>query len=561
MRTLLVLAGAIAVLLTSAVTASAGIWTPVSSGTTETITALDHRADKTVFGTANGKIFTLAGGQRATFPGLAIIDLKLNPPGTIAVAVLTGGKVARSADGGTTWGAATQLQTYNSTQDCSSLDGPFPLTNLAEDPTAVAWANDTTAYLSNNLRGSLHRTVNGGGAWSEFSRAASGLCKLDGGSSPITDIAPVVGSDSVFFIKQGFGGTFFTSDALVSSASTRGESVNCFDKKPSLAVDTANSSRLIAGDRCTGTLSLQYSEDSASNFIRPQVVPTTPVNGVYDVAFTGGTAIWVGNGGDIFTSIDGRNAYVQRADGVNATRDWRAVSAYSATNAAAAGVGGALVTSTAASTIPDLIAPAGTITGSVQATAGQPTTYTANVADNAGGSGIDPASFQWTATGVPPATGNPAAITFPSAGFYTLKVAFKDLAGNAAEATLSVTVKGATPGTGGSTRVTRTVQVPGGSITLGAPKACVAPGGSFTATLAFKKSRKKGTKKVKVTKVEFYIDKKKVKTDKKAPFRQTLTVRNLKAGTKHTLKARATIKVRRGKSPKKSVSASFSVCA
>ena len=87
------------------------------------------------------------------------------------------------------------------------------------------------------------------------------------------------------------------------------------------------------------------------------------------------------------------------------------------------------------------------------------------------------------------------------------------------------------------------------------------PSGSFTATLAFKQSTRKGTKKVKVTKVEFYIDKTRVKTDKKAPFRQTLTVRNLAAGSRHTLKARATIKVRKGKSPKKSVSTTFSVCA
>ena len=109
--------------------------------------------------------------------------------------------------------------------------------------------------------------------------------------------------------------------------------------------------------------------------------------------------------------------------------------------------------------------------------------------------------------------------------------------------------------------VTRTVQVPGGSITLGVPRACVPPGGSFTATLAFRRSTKKGAKKVKVTQVVFSIDGTKVKTDAKAPFRQTLTVKKLKAGTTHTLSARATIKVRKGRSPKKSVSATFSVCA
>jgi len=75
-----------------------------------------------------------------------------------------------------------------------------------------------------------------------------------------------------------------------------------------------------------------------------------------------------------------------------------------------------------------------------------------------------------------------------------------------------------------------------------------------------KKSTKKGAKKVKVTKVVFSIDGKTVKTDRVAPFKQRLTVKSFVAGSKHKLKARATIKVRRGKSPTKSVSASFGVC-
>ena len=124
----------------------------------------------------------------------------------------------------------------------------------------------------------------------------------------------------------------------------------------------------------------------------------------------------VGDGGAILISPDGLKAYFQPADGTEATTGWRAVDKFDANNAAVGGAGGKLVVSTQANTIPDLIAPAGTITGPIEATAGQPATYTANVSDNAGGSGIDPASFQWSATGIPTATGNPAAITFPSAG-------------------------------------------------------------------------------------------------------------------------------------------------
>src|SRR6185295_7923238 len=101
----------------------------------------------------------------------------------------------------------------------------------------------------------------------------------------------------------------------------------------------------------------------------------------------------VGDGGVILTSPDGIKAYFQPADGSEATTGWRAVDKFDANNAAVVGAGGKLVTSTQASTIPDLIAPAGTISGPVEATAGQAATYTANVTDNAGGSGIDPAAF------------------------------------------------------------------------------------------------------------------------------------------------------------------------
>lgn len=234
-------------------------------------------------------------------------------------------------------------------------------------------------------------------------------------------------------------------------------------------------------------------------------------------------------------------------------------------NTSVVGAGGKIVTSTQASAMPDLIAPAGTISGPVNVTAGQAVTYTANVADNAGGSGIDPAAFQWSATGLPSATGNPVTLTFPSAGLYTLRVGFKDLSGNTGEATLTVSAGApaiaASPPAPRSTSVTTTKKVSGVSIQLTRPRACMKAGGSFTATLSFKRSKKKGSKKVKITRVEFYIDKKRVKTDKKDPFRQRLTVRKLKAGSKHELRARAWIKVSKGKkTPKKSITTSFSVC-
>lgn len=331
---------------------AASIWTPIASGTTETITAVSHRADRTVFGTANGKIFTLAGGQRASFPGDSVVDLEVNPSGTAAIAILGSGKAVRSPDGGTTWNAPVQLQTYNFATCQSSPAGAVGLANLPSAPTAVAWTSDSGALITSNTPGSVLRTANAGGSWSEISRQANQTCVLKTGE-PLTDVAPIVGSSSVYFISKAFGNTYFSSDALASTPSDRGESVNCFDQKPSLAVDSADGTRLAAGDGCDGGLSLQYSEDGGTTFNRPERRPeTAPVTGINDVAFVGGTIVWAGKGGDVFTSLDGRTAYAQQVEGPDATRDWRSVSGYSASNFAIAGTGGALYVTSAGSSIP-----------------------------------------------------------------------------------------------------------------------------------------------------------------------------------------------------------------
>ena len=563
MRSFLVAIATAVVLLSSSATAWAGIWTPVASNTTQDITAVDYRAvDQLYYATSNGKILK-NGVEQLSVPGVTFTGIELNPAGTAGLATANNGTLYRY--NGATWSLVSLANTTRN-HLCPGSGGPFAQTSTpAGNLTGVSWKDDTTAYVSSVDRGVVLKSVNGGVAWSDVSRRSDGTCFADGGSSPFTDVATVKGTDQVYVVTDSFGARRFSADGFAGPAAVRNStSVNCFDVPMKIAVDQDSPNRNFMVGRCGGGLAFGFSSDGGVSYDISLEYPNgsgSSITGLYDVALAGGTAITVGDGGVILISPDGLKAYFQPADGAEATTGWRAVDKFDANHAAVVGAGGKLVVSTQASTIPDLIAPAGTITGPVTATAGQPTTYTANVADNAGGSGIDPAAFQWSAPGVPTAAGNPAAITFPSAGSYTLKVTFKDLAGNAAEATLAVTVAAATPAPPRSTTVTRTVLVPGGSITLRAPRACVRAGGSFTATLSFKKSKKKGTKKVKVTKVEFYIDKKRVKTDRKAPFRQTLTVRNLKAGSKHTLRARATIKVKRGKSPKKSVSTTFSVCA
>lgn len=107
--------------------------------------------------------------------------------------------------------------------------------------------------------------------------------------------------------------------------------------------------------------------------------------------------------------------------------------------------------------------------------------------------------------------------------------------------------------------VSATVQ--GGKITFSVPRSCVKKGKTFSVTLGFKKQKKKGVNFVKVTKVEFSVNGQKKKTDKKAPFRQTLRVKaGAKSKSKVTVRARAFIKVKKGKQPKKSLKTTITVC-
>lgn len=108
---------------------------------------------------------------------------------------------------------------------------------------------------------------------------------------------------------------------------------------------------------------------------------------------------------------------------------------------------------------------------------------------------------------------------------------------------------------------TRTTTVAGGTVALGpAPPACVPVGGSFSAVLAFADSRGKGSAVVRVDHVDFFVDGERTTTDRRPPFGRRLTVRGLATQASHTFRARATMRVRRGKRPTKSISTTVAVC-
>ncbi len=80
--------------------------------------------------------------------------------------------------------------------------------------------------------------------------------------------------------------------------------------------------------------------------------------------------------------------------------------------------------------------------------------------------------------------------------------------------------------------------------------------------LTWKKQKKKGNVFVKVSRTDFYVGAKRSKIDRKAPFTQTLkrALASAKPGSSVTVRARAFIKVKKGKSPKKSIRATIKVC-
>ena len=108
-------------------------------------------------------------------------------------------------------------------------------------------------------------------------------------------------------------------------------------------------------------------------------------------------------------------------------------------------------------------------------------------------------------------------------------------------------------------RVTTTSN--GATISLGLPRGCIPAGRPFIATLTWRKQRRKGNKFVKITRTDFYIGTRRLKIDRRAPFRQTLRIPNPRRGQTYRFRARAFIKVRRGRSPKKSIVSTLRVCS
>ena len=421
--------------------ASAGIWTPTDSGTTDEITAIDYRAEAIRYVTSSGKIYKKVGSAAGTVElaaaGRQFFDIAMSPDGTKGLAAADSGKLFRFD--GTSWtevSLANSTYDYGGTSPCSSPvaepdpQDAAPTTNLL----AVAWSSNTVAWVATGAEGQVLKSVNGGMGWTEASRKPDRTCRID---RDVTDIVPLPGSDQdIYFVDSYFAGLWRTTDQLASSAQRRNELVNCTGLMRG-AVDPGSTNRFSAAGPCSGSTHWGFTSDAGTtrNF--------TDSGGskLRDIAGQAGVFIAVGDAGQIEQTFDGDTVFGQPADGALATKDWRAVDFLDAKNAVVAGIGGAMVMSDRANEMPDVVAPTVAITGPATAVAGTPTNYTANATDNAGGVGIDPGGYQWTGNGLAPTTAATATYTFPSAGTYAVRVKARDLRGNVSEeAMLTVTV-------------------------------------------------------------------------------------------------------------------------
>ena len=545
--------GVVVALLAVPGTASAAgqqqIWSSYPSGVTAgDITGVDLRAADDVWYVTDPDDFDAGGGQvfrngnvNTNAPGVRFTDIALNPSGTVGLAVGRGGELWRSTGAG----PFSDQGAIATRASCGGAVVP------AGDLHAIVWQDDSVVYVVGQ-DGTVLRSQNAGQAWAEVNKSVPG-CVTNVGASDFTDVA-----------LSGTTLTLVTEDGKVARAQTpfaSGSVVTDAAACAGAAVVATDGAKTIVARACEGGSpeSLRTSADGSETFARPtrRSPDTTSDNGLHDAAWGGGVGIAVGNANRVFLLPDTGNAYVSNPGTGLIGVDWNAADKVGKDLAAIGGDNGKLAVTAQASRLPDLVGPSGTISGPDTVTVGQTATFTADVADDGSphALGIDPDGFEWTGSGFAMAKGSPAQVLATLTGVRTLKVTFRDKAGNIGEATKQVTVLEAPstptqPGPGPGAQVppaaakkgVKVTTLQGATLTLTGPSKCVKPKGTFTAKLTAKKAS--GTSRfVSVARVGFSITNGKTKTDTKAPFTKTL-----KLGTKSTtLRAKVRLRLKQGK--------------
>jgi hypothetical protein len=423
--------------------ASAGIWTEIPSNTTEEITAIEYRGgDQFWFTTGSGKIYRRVAGTfqlEQTVPATVFRDIEFDDAGNIGMAVGTNGAYWRTTDGGNNWSNTVTLPNsghQTDETDCDTPQAPGDLDSVRIDGIGRAWIAGSGSQI-------WRSTGTGAALGTGWVGANGNDATCDLVPRDIDAMVFVPGSPAGYFIARSFGQVFFSSDATSTSASEKpGDAGNGYQFLRRAVGDPSNTNRMWAVTPGNGGTSyVKRTIDGWSTTADWNIAndDKRSFTNAYDIDYAGGTVLAAGEAGMVLHSTDGETFFYDDADGIIATQNWRAVSLADGVNGAIGGTNGKLAITTAANVMPDITKPTGTISGPASANAGQRVTFTLNAADT-GGSGLNPASYSWTSAGLPDQGGQSVAYTFPSAGFYTVRVTFADNAGNTAEATKSITI-------------------------------------------------------------------------------------------------------------------------
>lgn len=365
---------------------AATIWTPINSGTTGTISAIDYQsATRFWYATTGGQVASFNGSSfvhgTGITPGDNITGLAFQPGGAVGFAVASNGDVFHSLNSGATWTAVAHPTTRTS---CAPSSTPVAETEL----NSVVWSSSTTVFLLGDNSTVLRSTAATGNTpvFTEINKnAATCAMQTESSSQDFTGATFLPGNpDNALFVTRDFGRIYQSSNASTAGSPSgtllNDDTTNSFEGDPKIARDPSDPSRVFvvdhdAGGAGCGTLCLEVSSNGGAQIGTAKFLNDThPVGALFGITSVGGVEVAAGGGGEILTSDDGTNFYNQLAGGVLATENWRAVGAYDAAHAAVGGDNGALAVTTAANTIPDIIAPTGTISGPTSVTSGQATT-------------------------------------------------------------------------------------------------------------------------------------------------------------------------------------------
>ncbi len=334
---------ACAIAAIGAAQASGSTWTPLSTGTTATITSIDYSTRAILFTTSNGGIFKQSGetfAQVESKPGVVFNQVRMN--GSLGLAVGNAGAVFRTNNGGGTWTQESGIMADN-----SACGGEVALGSVY----AIGWVSASEVFIS-AANHQIDRSIDGGEHWSHVNNGPSG-CVMN---EDITDIFFVPGSSPAkgYFLSQYFGKLFLLQEGSTfefsSDVASLTESLNDFNDLSRLAVDPSNPARQwdvnpevgLSGDSLAFGLTADGWGSTPGNWTFANTGGSPPAQNAYAVAYAGGTVLADGNNGELLGSTDGVNFYQWNAGGSLTSENWRSVALADGFHAAIGGINGVL---------------------------------------------------------------------------------------------------------------------------------------------------------------------------------------------------------------------------